>query len=84
MNSGDVKGVGNVVAGTVFTNPEIPWMRDSRIPVREQNDSSARAWCTVLLESGLCEASTRSTLRLQPREGPFTSSTAEDRKNFKF
>lgn len=79
VNRGDVNGVGNVVAGIVFTIPEIPCIRDNRIPLREQNDSSARAWCTVLPESGLCEASTSSTFRLQPREGPFTSSTAEGR-----
>lgn len=83
MNKGDENGVGNVDAGTVFTIPEIPWMRDNRIPVRKQNDSSARAWYAVLPESGLCEASTRSTLRLQPREGPFASGGAEDQKNLR-
>jgi len=52
----DVNGVANVVAGTVFTVPEISCIWDNRIPLREENDSSARAWCTVFPESGLCEA----------------------------
>lgn len=41
------------------------------MPLRAQNDSSVRAWWTNLPESGLCEASTSSTLRLHPKVGPF-------------
>jgi len=55
-------------------------MRDSRMPLRAQNDSSARAWWIDLPESGLCEASTSRTLRLHPKVGPFAPDK-QDKKN---
>lgn len=46
-----------------------PRIRENLIPLRAQNDSSTRAWLITLPESGLCEASTSSTLRLHPKVG---------------
>ncbi|WVZ13263.1 hypothetical protein V8G54_017793 [Vigna mungo] len=75
VNKGDANGVGNVVDGTVFTIPDKPCMRDKRMPLRAQNDSSSLAWWITFPESGLCDASTSSTLRLHPKVGPLAPSS---------
>ena len=77
---GEVNGVGNVAADNIFEIPDMSCKRDNLIPFRAQNDSSARAWCTILPESGLCKASTSSTFRLQPNEGLFSSSIVQDKR----
>lgn len=77
---GEVNGVGNVVVGTVFETPDMSCKRVNLIPFCTQNDSSARAWCTILPESGLDKASTSSTFRLQPNEGVFSSSTTQEKR----
>lgn len=79
VNRGDANGVGNVVDGTVFTIPDKPCMRDKRMPLREQNDSSTRAWWTTFPESGLCKASTSSTLRLHPKVEPLAPDKTEQK-----
>jgi hypothetical protein len=77
---GDEKGDENVPGGTVLAIPDVACMRDSIIALREQNVSSARECCTALPESGLCKASTSSTLRLQPKDGLVSSKIAKYQK----
>lgn len=76
---GEENGVGNVAPGIDFPIPEIPCKRDNLIPLLAQNDSSARAWCPTLPESGLCIASTSSVLRLQPKDGLISSKIPGER-----
>lgn len=80
VNKGDVNGVGKFVPCTPLKVPDTPLVREIRIPLREQNVSSDRAWWMTLPESGLWWASTSSTLRLQPKEGLFSSSTVKYKK----
>lgn len=59
---------------------KIPVTVDILTPLWEQNVSSDLVWCVTLPESGLLEASTRSTLRLHPKEGLPSSSNAKTSK----
>lgn len=75
VNIRDANGAQNIAVYDVFTNPDTLCIRDNLITLWAQNDSSTRAWCKTLLETGLCEASTGNTLRLQPNDGLFSPKT---------
>lgn len=75
---GEANGVGSAVADSILKIPDIPCIEFTLIPLCAQKDSSVRAWCTTLPESGLCSASTSNTLRLHPRDGMFSSDLQEE------
>lgn len=80
VNKGDVNGVGSADPGAALMVVDAPLASDNLIPLLVQNVSRARAWWKTLPESGLLEASTRRTPRLQPKEALFSLDTIRDRK----
>lgn len=80
VNIGEANGELIEVPVTGLEEFKIPVTVDILTPLWEQNVSSDLVWCVTLPESGLLEASTRSTLRLHPKEGLPSSSNAKTSK----